>query len=140
MEVTVIINSVPWDASIEKLIAEKLKPRVGVEALKRNVESGAIILYEVTHNSKRLGILITRIDPLLDGKKDFVILHAVSEYEMDIPFSSLFAPVFAQIAEKIKVDAVRVHTTRRGLDKLLEVNGYVFSENVFIKEIRDKNV
>jgi hypothetical protein len=135
MEVTVIINTIPWDDAVEKLVAEKLNPRVGVEALKKNIESKAINLYAVVHKEKRLGILITRIDTLMDGRRELVILHAVSEYDMDVSFSSLFAPVFREIAKIMNVNAVRIHSARRGLDKLLEESGYKFFENVFVKEI-----
>jgi hypothetical protein len=122
------------DSSIDKLL-EKLDPQVGIEALKKRIAEKTIFLYDVLFDSKRLGIFIARIDTLYDGEKELVIMHAVSDFEIEHPLTSVLNPVFDSLAKELGIKSVRIHSERRGIDKLLEDSGYKFIENVFQKRV-----
>lgn len=130
----VIIKQIPVDTSVDPLL-EKINPLVGVQALKAQIASGEIFLYGVFFDNKRLGIFIARIDVLLNGEKELVIMHASSDFEIERPLTSVLNPVFDGLANELKIKSVRIHSEHRGIDKLLEDSGYKFIESVFQKRL-----
>lgn len=131
----VTVRARAWDEQVNAL-AKRLNPVYGLAALQGLVDRGEVKLYDVIVQDNRLGVIITRIDTGYNGTRELVVMHAVSEVKPAQPLTSVLAPVFEAIAKTAGADKVRVHSDRRGIDKLLEDNGYSFSETVFIKEVK----
>ena len=130
------LNRIRWDAKVEELI-KQLNPVYGIEALKKNVETGLLSIFELIREGKRFAILVTRVDTVLNGNRELVIMHAVGDFENSNNLVSILNPVFDTLAVMHKVKIIRVHTQRKGMDALLEENGYEFYENVYKKELID---
>ncbi len=131
----VTVRARAWDEQVN-VLAGRLNPAYGLVTLQELVERGEVQMYEVIIQETRLGVIITRIDAGYDGTRELVVMHAVSEIKTAQPLTSVLAPVFEKIAKIARADKVRIHSDRRGIDKLLEDNGYSFSETVFIKEVK----
>ncbi len=86
-------------------------------------------------NEKRLGIFFARVDTLYTGEKELVILFGVAEKNIKQPLTSVLNPVFDELAKKVNIKTIRIHSERKGIDRLLEKNGYKFQETIFIKRI-----
>lgn len=134
--IAIDLKRICWDANVEELI-KWLNPVYGIEVLKRNVETGLLSIFEIVCDSNRIAILVTRVDTLLNGNRELVIMHAVGNFENSNNLVSILNPVFDTLARMHKVTIIRVHTQRKGMDALLEENGYKFSENVYKKELID---
>lgn len=132
--ITIDVRRIPYGLDVEQLI-EKLQPDCGITALKKHIENGMLSVYEITREEKRLAILITRIDTLLDDSQELVIMHAIGSFGTVKNLVSILGPAFDELAKLHQVKAVRVHTDRRGMDKLLEDNGYKYQESIFKKRL-----
>jgi hypothetical protein len=130
------LNRIRWDANVEELI-QRLNPIYGIEALRRNVATGFLSIFEIVTEGRRIAILVTRVDTLLNGNQELVIMHAVGNFETSQNLVSILNPVFDTLARMHKVKIIRVHTQRKGMDALLEENGYNFCESVYKKELTD---
>ncbi len=133
-DIAVNLKRIPWGPEIEASV-ERLNPVYGVTVLKAKVESGAFGLFEISVEDRRLGVLITRLDTMLDGSKELVIMHAVGDFKTSQNLVGVLSFAFDNLARMHKVKVIRVHTSRRGMDALLEENGYQFIENVYKKRI-----
>lgn len=130
------LNRIRWDTGVEELI-QQVNPIYGIEALRRNVATGLLSIFEIASDNKRIAILVTRVDTLLNGNRELVIMHAAGNFENSNNLVSILNPVFDTLARMHKVKIIRVHTQRKGMDALLEENGYHFCENIYKKELLD---
>lgn len=130
------LTRIAWDSQVEDAI-KKLNPVYGIEALKWNVKTGLLSIFEIASAGKRIAILITRVDTRFDRIRELVIMHAVGNFENSQNLVSVLNPVFDTLARMHKVKIIRVHTQRKAMDALLEENGYHFCENVYKKELLD---
>jgi len=131
---TIKVNRIPWGPGIPELLT-RLDTSMRVTTIQLGIENETFTLFEVVFEGKRLGILLTRLDVTFDGEKELVVMFAVSEFKTSFPFSSLLGPVYEEIARSHGAKRIRTHSSRRGVDRLLEQNGYEFIESVFIKEV-----
>jgi len=116
-------------------LLEKMNPCFGVELLKKLVTSEAYILYEVYAEDSFIGIFLAKLDKLIDGEIELVILHAAAVKAPAMPITSVLNPVFEAVAREHGIRSIRVHSDKKGLDKLLEENNFKFAEAIFRKVI-----
>lgn len=124
-----------WDEEQHHALLQKVNPAVGVDTLAGLVQRGLISLFEVHADGVLLGIFISRTDRLFNGDSELVIMHAAAVQRPPFPMTSILNPVFDQVAKDHGLRAVRVHSDKKGLDKLLEAHGYEFQEAVYRKVI-----
>ena len=122
-----------YDEEKHRALLEKINPAVGVDTLAGLVQRGLIFLFEVHADGALLGVFLARIDTLLNGEKEFVIVHASAVIKPPIPMTTVLNPVFDKVARDHGLGAVRVHSDKKGLDRILEENGYQFQESVYRK-------
>lgn len=129
----------PWDDQASRLI-KRLGESFHADALKKQVDEKRITLYEVVEGEGEgrisLGIFFLRVDTLITGRRELVVMHGISEVPIKgAPLSSVLGPFFDEIARCNGIQSVRIHSSRKGLDPLLEESGYEFIETVFRKTI-----
>jgi len=117
-------------------LLEKVNPVIGVETLRVMIEQGQLGLYEVACDNKPIGIFVTQLDLLKDGTRELVILHAVACDKPEIHLTSVLGKVFNDLAKSLNMKSIRIHSSKRGLDKLIESEGYEFLETVFFKKVK----
>jgi hypothetical protein len=62
-------------------------------------------------------------------------MFAVSEEKIEISLTSVLPEILEALARSVNINTIRIHSERKGMDKLLDKNGYKFQENIFIKRI-----
>ena len=124
-----------YEAQKHRALLEKIKPFVGVENLIGSIQRDLITLFEVHADESFLGIFISRVDRLIDGSRELVIMHASAAVDTPMPISSVFNPLWDQVAIENGLRSIRVHSDRRGLDRILEKNKYEFQEAVYRKAL-----
>lgn len=126
---------IEWNSVIESLVTERLKPIGGAESLKKQVESKSLILFGVSVNDIFVGCFFVRVEILLDGQSELVIVHGIAAQETPVPFTSLLNPIFDKIAKDNNFGSIRIHSDQKGIDEIAKKNGYVEIERVFRKKI-----
>lgn len=128
--------------NLEKHLAllKKLDLEVSLESLVRNILNRNLLLYEVYgyEDGKEVvfvGIFLARVDTLFDGKREMVITHAAAIDKTEIPMCSIICPIFEKLVLDENVRSIRVHTHKKGIEKFLEDNGYMFVESIYKKRI-----
>lgn len=128
----------PWDDQASRLI-KRLGESFHADALKKQVDEKRVTLYEVVEGEGEgrisLGIFFLRVDTLITDRRELVVMHAVSEVPAKTHLSSVLGPFFDMIARSNGIQSVRIHSSRKGLDPLLEESGYEFIETVFRKTL-----
>lgn len=128
----------PWDDQASRLI-KRLGESFHADALKKQVDEKRITLYEVVEGEGEgrisLGIFFLRVDTLMTGRRELVVMHGISEVPAKTHLSSVLGPFFDEIARSNSIQSVRIHSSRKGLDPLLEASGYEFIETVFRKNL-----
>lgn len=132
---TIAHAPIEWNPIIEKLVAEKLKPIGGVEPLKKQVANNSLILFAVSANDIFVGCFFVRVEVLLNGESEFVVVHGIAANETPVPFTSLLNPIFDKIASDSGIKTIRIHSDQKGIDRIAEANGYVEIERVFRKTL-----
>lgn len=120
------------------VLFKKINPFVGIDCLIQQVKEEKIFLYEVTADDLLLGIFLARIETLLNGDLEFVVIHASSIIKPPVPLTSILNPIFDKIANDNRIKSIRVHSDKKGLDHLLEENNYSFLESIYRKELNVK--
>jgi len=128
----------PWDDQASRLI-KRLGESFHADALKKQVDEKRVTLYEVVEGEGEgkisLGIFFLRVDTLITGRRELVVMHGISEVPAKTHLSSVLGPFFDEIARSNDIQSVRIHSSRKGLDPLLEASGYEFIENVYRKTL-----
>jgi len=118
-----------------RALLEKVNPAVGVDCLAGTIQRDMNALYEVHADGLLLGIFVSRIERLIDGSKELVILHGSAAEKIPFPFTSVLNRVWDQVAKDNGLNSIRVHSDKRGLDRILEKNKYEFQEAVYRKAL-----
>ena len=124
-----------YDPEKHRALLEKINPVVGVDCLSGQVQRGLITLFEVHADDLILGIFLARVDTLLNGDKELVIIHASAVVKPPVPMTSVLNPLFDQVARDREIKSIRIHSDKKGLDKIMENSGYEFQEAVYRKVI-----
>jgi len=125
-----------WNELV-KFGLERIKPVVGIEILKEHIKKGDIYVYGIYANEICVGFIFSRIDRNYDQEEELVIMYSVSLVKSDVKLTRILSPLYDQIANGRRI---RIHSERRGHDKLLEQHGYKFFESVFIKEANHEQI
>lgn len=123
-----------WTDRVGRLLDE-CRPMFGVEALKEKIEAGEVTAFETFVDELSVGFFLVRVDVLIDGRYELVLLHAVSEYKGKTPIAHILGVLLPNIAKEYGIKKVRVHSQMRKLDDFLERGGFQFQESVFVKEV-----
>lgn len=123
-----------WDPQIEKAV-RKLDPFCGVDAVRERVQSGHFQVFSIWFDREHLGVIFVRIDKRYDGAKELVLVYTVARDGISRPLTSYMGPVLDQIARNNGLPYIRIHSERRGIDRILEHSGYEFQESVFTKKV-----
>lgn len=129
-----IVRDTEWNERLQSLLT-MLDPEIGVENLKRFIQEGKFFAHEVIYNGVSIGFYIFRIDTMSNGKRELVILHAISEIKGPKPLVHILNQIFPGVGMQYNCRRIRIHSESRKMDDLLEAGGFRFMESVFIKEI-----
>jgi len=125
---------VGWSERLEALV-ERMQPRIGLEAIKNAVETNKFHAYEVYINKDSIGFLITRIDTLLDGTRQFVVVHTLSDVKGKTPLYGVAAVLVNALAKKNACTRICCFADRPAWDGVLSKAGYMFRESIYEKEV-----
>jgi len=117
------------------VLLDECKPLCGVDALKEKIQSGAVTVFETFIDEFSIGFFLVRVDVLIDGRYELVLLHAVSEVKGKTPIAHVLGVLLPGIAKEYGIKKVRVHSAMRKLDDFLEREGFAFQESVFVKDV-----
>lgn len=126
----VIVKQEKWNDQAERLV-EKLRPAMGRDILKKNIDDGYIAMYSVAANGAPVGLFFARVDRTYEGKEELVIMFSVAEIKTPMPFSHVICFAYEHIAGGRDI---RIHSDNRVIDEFLEKNGYQFLEAIYIKK------
>lgn len=122
-----------YDENKHLALLKKIDPCYGVALLIEKVTSKEFMIFEVYVNDQILGIFLAKVDSLIDNTREFVILNAAAVVDPEVPLTSVLNPVFSAVARQIGLRSIRVHSDKKGLDKLLEENNFIFMESIYRK-------
>lgn len=125
----------PYIEQNHRALLERINPAVGVDCVVSLIQRDQITLYEVHADGALLGIFLCRVDTLLDGERELVIMHAAAVVKPAIPMTSILNPLFDRVALDHGIRAVRIHSDKKGLDAIMEECGYQFQETVYRKAL-----
>lgn len=125
----------PYAEDKHLALLKQLDPIIGLKCLTDNIRNGNITLYEVMVDGFLVGLFMARVETLINGEKELVIFYAVAVSKPTVAMTSILNPLFDKIATDKSIKTIRVHSEKKGLDKILEANGYEFLETVYRKVI-----
>lgn len=125
---------VSWNQRIENFFTE-LHPSVGVEAVRSAVEANKFKALEVFINEGSIGFLITRIDTLADGSRQFVVLHTLSEVKGKTPLVMIASVLLNDLAKKYACTSICCFSDRKAWDGVLTKAGFTYRESIFEKDV-----
>lgn len=118
-----------------RVLLEKVNPAVGVQCLAGSIQRDLISLFEVHADGLLLGVFVSRVDDLIDGSKELVIMHASASDQTPLAMTKVLNRIFDKVAIDNGLKSIRVHSDKRGLDRILEKNNYEFQEAVYRKAL-----
>ena len=124
-----------YDAEKHHALFQRINPAVGVDLLIGQVQRDLITLFEVHADGLLLGVFLSRIERLIDGTQELVILHASAVVKPPMGLMSICNPLFDQVAKDHGLKSIRVHSDKKGIDQILNECNYVFQETVYRKEL-----
>jgi hypothetical protein len=127
-------GEVPWCDRIENYLIQ-VNPTIGVESVKSAVQANRFKALEVFINDASIGFVIARIDTLVNGSRQFVVMHTLSDIKGRTPLVMIASVLLEQLAKKYVCDSVCCFSDRLGWDGVLKRAGYKYKESIFIKEV-----
>ena len=124
-----------YDEKAHRALLEKINPSVGVDLLIGRVQRGSITLFEIHADGLLLGLFLARIDCLVDGTQELVVLHGSAVVNPAVGFMTICDPVFTQVARDHGLQSIRVHSDKKGIDRTLTAHNYVFQETIYRKAL-----
>lgn len=106
-----------------------------IEWIQNQIRSGRMLLYKVECADRMIGIFTAFVDTAYNGRKDLVVVHAVSVEQLPFSFIAALDPVISALAKDSGFDRWRVHSQRVGMSKVLAKHGFKIEEIVFSKEV-----
>jgi len=133
----VIVKAVkkPYDEKTHRVLLDKLNTFVGIDHLIDRINRNEIELYEVYADDSFLGMFLSRIEKLLDGERELVILHASAIERPKVALTSVLDYMFDKVARDHGLKSLRVHSDKKGLDRIMEAHKYKFQEAVYRKAL-----
>lgn len=123
----------PYDEHRHLVLFQKLNLEYGLDLLIEKVKTGTFLIYEVTADNVFVGIFTAKLDRLIDNTPELVILHAAAVADIERPMTSILNPLFESVARENGIKSIRVHSDKKGLDKILEDNNFKFTECIYRK-------
>lgn len=127
-------TEVLWNERIEKFVRE-MNSALGVDAIRNAVEDKKFNALEVYINEGSIGFLITRIDTLADGSRQFTVLHTLSDVKGRTPLVMIASILLNDLAKKYACKKICCFSDRLGWDGVLKKAGYKYRESIFDKEV-----
>ncbi len=129
----VTARPVPWFEGAREMIAraDPGGPEV-LDHIEQEIKANRLTLFEVRDEWELIGIFSARWAIQYNGERHLLIIHGVALKEEE-GFSLMVAmkePI-RSIAKQCGCSRVEVHTRRRGMERLIERNGYEFQETIF---------
>lgn len=131
-ELKIGFSPIPFNELVENLCREKL-PEIPSDYLRDAIEKKLILLFGVYGNEKFLGCFFTRVERLINGEMEVVILYTVSAYNTGVKMSSLITPIYEELARNAGIKSVRIHSSQKSIDNFLVNAGFHEMERVFRK-------
>jgi len=125
---------VKWSEEIGKML-DLLKPALPVKTIRELCETDRLWIYEVFFDKLSIGYFLTRDETLFDGTKELVITHCMTKVKGRTPLSSVLGCIIPNLAKERGFSSIRIHSERRGMDTILEHQGFTFFETVFTKRL-----
>lgn len=132
-----ILDRGPWDA-IDEAFAAKIpfdSPHESKDLLRRLVAAGQSTAHRLTHEGKRIGLLVTRCEDGNDGRE--LVCQAVFMDSPDgLPLTRPFADACEALARAEGCNVLRFHTCRPQMARFAADHyGYRASEIVMRKTL-----
>ncbi len=124
---------VPWFEGARGMIAraEPGGPEV-LDYIEQEIKANRLTLFEVRDEWEQIGIFTARWALQYSGQRHLLIIHGVAlKEEEGFSFMLTLKDTVKAIARKCGCSRVEIHTRRRGMDRLIERNGYEFQEAIF---------
>lgn len=118
-----------------RVLLNRINPTVGVDCLAGSIQRDLITLFEVHADGLLLGIFLSRIDHLITGEKELVIIHAAAAEKPPIAITKVLNALFDQVARDHGLGSIRIHSDKKGLDRIMKRNNFEFQEAIYRKAI-----
>ncbi len=99
--------------------------------IENQIRSGGILLYRVEREGELIGIVTGQVECEYGKPCNFLVLHAVSVVQQEIPFICTLYPLLHGLAEKSRIESWSVRSMRQGMDRRLEQHGFVKVETYY---------
>ena len=125
-----------WHSELDNLI-DAFNPEVPQAVIHDLIDKKLLQAFEVMIDGVKVGYFISRIDCSYEGKKDFVVLWALSSVKGKAPMINVLGSLVSGLAKEIGCDRVRIHSDSRKMDAFLERGGFKYMETVYRKELNN---
>lgn len=124
-----------YDETKHRALLDKVNPTVGVDLLIGRVQRDLISLFEVHADGLLLGIFISKVDALVNGSRELVVLHGSAVEKPAVGFMTILDPILTKVAQDHGLQSIRVHSDKKGIDRVLTDHNYAFQEAIYRKVI-----
>lgn len=125
-----------YNSEIHKPFFDKIDASYGVDFVIKQIVLEEWTLYNVQIKDTIIGILVVRVDTLVNEEREFIIAYAVSLLQQKIPFHILVDSLFDDLAIQSKCKTIRVYSNNTALSKLIERHTeYKYCETIYIKTL-----
>lgn len=131
-----LLRRAPWDATDDEFAARIPFDSAAASAdeLKQQIASGESHAAQIHHDGQRVGLLVTRIETLRDGRREFVLVAAFAD--STAPLTPQIASAAESLALAENCNSIRFHTVRAAAARLAaEAYGYRLAEVVMRKPL-----
>lgn len=125
-----------WDENARKGLAQVYEHdglSFMLDVLEDEVNDGKATLFEAFGKLNLIkGHVVTRIEEIQGYGKELVIVAAAMQEKDSV---KSFLPWFEKYGEKLGCESVRMHSTKHGMWRIFEREGYNLQERVYTKVI-----
>lgn len=131
-----LLRRAPWDATDDDFAARIPFDSAAASAdeLRQQIATGESQAAQIHHDGRRVGLLVTRVENLRDGRREFVLVAAFAESTE--PLTPQIAAAVETLARAEACTSIRFHTVRPAAARLaVEAHGYRLAEVVMRKPL-----
>lgn len=124
-----------WDEKTHAEVIRQCQTYEGLDYLRMHILNGDISLYEIFINESLLGVFLARVEKVLSGDLELVILNGRCYKGNKTGFTALCSPIFKLIAEQQAIKRIRLHSHSEGVNRIMEQTGWNKQETVYFLEV-----
>ena len=130
-----IAEKTEYIADRHDVLIDNIKADYGTDKLIEQIKKKNWTLYDVELNDTLVGAFVCRIETLINGENELVILHTVSKLKDKIPLFAILEPLIDKVAKNSGCKTIRVHSTQESVTRLIKkhTSNYILSETIFVK-------